>query len=118
MIGILLCFVGGPLCDSCDVWERNTVRCPSGEVQLVQHVWWSMDRKVGDYVVRDWRLDKDVPCQPERTESGVLGIFRDGKDGRRRAIRARVYLESETTVDHETIDRQRVPTERRRELSK
>lgn len=118
---ILAMFVGGPMQDSCCIWERNTVVCEqTGQPVMVQHIWWEMrkTKEFTDYVVRDWRLDKDVPCKPNTTEHGVLGVFRDGKDGTQRAIHARLFMETVSTTDFERADAERFSTNKRQALKR
>jgi len=93
-----------------DIWETN-VLCDANGVETLRQVilWrWRWYDGTWDYYCWDWRLaDK---CQrPEHINGKWVGLF-DGT-----LVEAVLYLETESTVDHEVMDRKRLPEGKRRE---
>lgn len=106
--------------DAVDVWELNTVLDEAGKPYMQQHIFWRMEThdETVDYYVADWRMADKSPCSPQAHEGGVVGVFWDTKDKCRRAVRARLYIETESRVDFETLDRARLPEAKRSGLRK
>lgn len=108
---VSLCFVftGSTLADDVDLWEDNQV-ANTGNVNLSQVVWWKLERHkdVTDYFVVAWRLKSDCDIKPQLIGGRYVGAFYDRKTKSHRVIRARIYMETVSTVDLEILDRHRL----------
>lgn len=106
MIAALLCII--PLDftarESVEILETNHVYTYDGERHLSQIVFWSRDG------VLAWRMDNEAIRRPV----GKVLYFMD--QGIVRCITARTVAESWTMYDVELADRERTPSECRREL--
>lgn len=121
-IALVLCFsaVTEQVHDHVDIWERNQLFNSEGKEYFVQHIFWRIEThdEVTDYYVSDWRMERDCNAIPQKTETGFVGTFRDRKDKINRVILAKQYLETESTVDYEVFDRDRLPAGKRSGLRK
>lgn len=71
-----------------------------------------------DFFVAAWRMDKQVMTIPNREGQWYVGRFFDVKDRVFRLIRAKQYMETETTIDYEAADRSRLGDSQRSGLRK
>jgi hypothetical protein len=115
------CSAPAELIDSVDVWERNRfVSAKDGKEIFVQHIFWrvSTHDEETDFFVSAWRMNKQVLTIPNREGQWFVARFYDPKEKVFRVIRAKQFLETETTVDYEAADRLRMDDSNRSGLRK
>jgi hypothetical protein len=73
-------------------------------------VFWRVEthKEETDFYVAAWRMSKQVLTIPNREGQWYVARFYDVKEKRFRMIRAKQFLETETTVDYEAADRSRL----------
>jgi len=99
--------------DSVDIAETNHFYDDCGRLVFTQIIWWS-ER---DAVIA-WRMDKELGVAPQRDwrNGGYVSLWNDS--GFIREVRSRFVRETFTQHDPEAENRNIVPVEQRRELSK
>lgn len=117
---LVMCAAPSDLEDSVDIWEVNRLIClTTGKEVFTQHIWWRVEThktregEVTDFFVAAWRINRMVHVIPQQEVHVYAGRFFDGKDKVFRTIRAKQFIETETTVDYETVDRGRLSESQR-----
>ena len=116
--------------DTVDVQELNHFYDDRGAPALDQVIWWRRKwsycnlltnaykverRYVYEHRIVDWRLIKNADSYPFRVPGGWMMVFYDGKTNVYRCVRFKILDESWTMFDHELMDRDNLP-ENKREL--
>ena len=101
-----------PTTDKVDLVEHNHFYDENGREVFQQLIWWDWDKYNSRFVIRDWRLVTDKQILPIDGRS----VFYDG--GTMREIKATSKSTSWLQYDPELADREMLPKEQRRELSK
>ena len=118
MIAVLLLFsiVQGRdvIDDSVDVIEFNHMHAADGSHSFTQVIFWDWDTSVNDYTVIDWRMVK--PHYLRKFPRGYRLTWVDGETIR--TVRATAYFESWTQTDPEIVDRDKLPQDFRRTLTR
>lgn len=126
VLALLLAFLPSDhvVVDRVDVVEFNSFFNEDGKSVFNQFIWYDIETRflpsgthpTTDYVVRDWRLEKDAPAPVKRGDRYVQEWF-DAKTKTARRVESRVYVEIGSTYDREMIHRDRVPECKRRKLT-
>lgn len=118
---LAICSAPAELIDTVDAWEQNRFVCAkSGKEIFVQHIFWRVGthEEETDFFVSAWRMQKQVLTIPNREGQMYVARFYDPKEKVFRVIRAKQFMETETTVDYEAADRQRMDDSKRSGLRK
>lgn len=109
---ILLAILPQPvvIVDTVDRLELNHFYDDNGGLVLKQYIGWERDGRC-----RFWTMDKQLPLRKDVTGMWIL-LFDDGFI--LREIRSPSYSESHTQYDPELLDRELLPKEARRPLSR
>ncbi len=123
LVGLMLAgeLPHGPpdLIDQVDRIELNHLVCPeTGEMRFTQVIYWAWRHDLAGSHVVAWRLVRNE--RPFRIRHDPAGPHERivEPDGTYRIIRARVYHESTTTHDPELDDRETLPQDQRRGLTR
>lgn len=107
--------------DSVDLMEINHFYDEQGRRVLDQLIFYDWNAHDGRYDVRAWRLIKSPNQLPRRDwrVGGYVVLWYDTKDRRfLRKVRSRLLRETWTHYDPELVEREHLPQERRRDLSR
>ena len=104
--------------DRCDVVEVNHFYDENGRLVFEQVIFWDWCDASARHQVRAWRLLKTCFQWPLRdwSRGGYSAIWHDGE--RLRTVRAGELRETWTQYDPELLQREILPTDARRELSR
>ena len=104
--------------DTVDLLEVNHVCDYWGDESFCQFIAWDYDYRACRFVVRGWRMVKS-PAQRIQIDHGREDAFMLWHDGQTlREVRAGAWRETWEQYDPEMADRELLPKEHRRELSK
>lgn len=104
--------------DRVDIIELNHLHSKDWEHIMDQIIYWEWVHNEGEYRVVDWRKKKTENYRPhEDFNTGLfVAVFEDNQIIRR--IESVSFMETETNYDPEVLDRDHLPTSKRRLLKK
>ena len=104
--------------DRCDLMELNHFYDEQGRLVFDQVIFYDWSDDDARHMVRAWRLVKHPSQLPQRDWSGggYAAVWQDGEVLRH--VRAKFFRETWTQYDPELDEREHLPKERRKELSR